>query len=306
MSYFIFILINVILPVFLQISLGFGVKKLINFSVNTLANIQFYILVPAMLFVKMYETKINKEIALKISLHSIILFLALYIISYIICKLFKYNKSISSSFNNSVCLYNSGNYCIPLIQMLYSNPLATSVQILIMTVQTIIINTVGIYSITSGQKSMKEGLLDVLKVPMIYTIILALMLRGFDIKVFPPIWNAMSSLGNAMVPMALICLGAQLAETTYSFKIPKVYLSNFIRLIISPLIAYVLVLLLGMKGVAAEVAIISSAAPTAVNAVLLAIRYDSEPTFASQTVFLSTVISPITVSLVVFLVSGKI
>jgi malate permease and related proteins len=305
MSYFIFILTNIILPIFVQILLGYGVKKIINFSISTLAQIQFYIIIPALLFVKMYDTKLNKDIVIKVSLHSVLLFVILYVLSFAVCKVFKYNKSISSSFNNSVCLYNSGNYCFPLIQLLYNNPLALSVQILIMTVQTIVTNTVGIYSISSGKKSVKEGLLEVLKVPMIYCIILALILRGLGIKVWQPVWSALDSLGSAMVPIALVSLGAQLAETKYSFRIPKVYFSNFIRLIISPIIAYALVLFLDLKGVAAEVAIISSAAPTAVNAVLLAIQYDSEPDFASQAVFLSTIISPITVAFVVFLVSGK-
>ena len=306
MNYFIFILTNIILPIFIQILLGYGVKKVINFSISTLAQIQFYLIIPALLFVKMYDTKLNKDIAIKISLHSIILFILLYILSYIICKIFKYNKSSSSAFTNSICLYNSGNYCLPLIQLLFNNPLALSVQILIMTVQNVVTNTVGIYSISSGNKSAKEGLLEILKVPMIYSIILALTLRGVNIKIWSPIWNALDSLGSAMVPIALISLGAQLAETKCNLKIPKIYFSNFLRLIISPALAYVLVLFLGLKGIAAEVAIISSAAPTAVNSVLLAIQYDSEPEFASQAVFVSTILSPITVAFVVFLVSGKI
>ena len=174
-----------------------------------------------------------------------------------------------------------------------------------MTVQSIITNTVGIYSISSGKKNIKQGILEILKVPMIYCIIIALALRYMNIQVWQPILSATTSLGNSMVPIALISLGAQLAETKYSLKIPKVYFSNLVRLVISPLIAYVLVLILGLKGMTAEIAIISSAAPTAVNSVLLAIQYDSEPDFASQTVFFSTIISSITVSFVILLVSGK-
>lgn len=306
MSYFIFILTNIILPIFIQILLGYVVKKFINFSISTLAHIQFYIILPALLFVKVYDTKLNKDVILKVSLHSIILFILLYALSYLICRLLRYKKSISSSFINSVCLYNSGNYCIPLVQLLYNNPIAMSVQILIMTVQTIVTNTVGIYSISSGNKGVKEGLLEILKVPMIYSIILGLALKGLNIKIWSPIWNSMDSLANALVPMALISLGAQLAETKCDLRSSKVYFSIFIRLIISPIMGYVIVLLLGLKGIAAEVAIISSAAPTAVNSVLLAIQYDSEPDFASQAVFLSTLISPITVSFVVFLVSGRV
>ena len=306
MTYFIFNLTNIILPIFIQIFLGYIIKKFINFNNATLASIQFYIIVPALLFVSMYNTNIDKDMAIKISLHSIIIFIILYILGIAISKIFKYNKSTTSAFTNSVCLYNSGNYCLPLVQLLYNNPVAISIQIIIMTVQSIITNTVGIYSISSGKKNIKQGIIEILKVPMIYCIIIALTLRYMNIQVWQPILSATTSLGNSMVPIALISLGAQLAETKYSFKIPKVYFSNLIRLIISPLIAYALVLILGLKGMTAEIAIISSAAPTAVNSVLLAIQYDSEPDFASQTVFFSTIFSSITVSFVIFLVTGKL
>ena len=306
MNYFIFIIINIILPIFIQIILGYVVKKFTNFNNKALAVIQFYIIIPALLFVSMYNTKIDRTIAIKIIIHSIIIFVLLYILSIVLCKFFKYNKTTSSSFTNSICLYNSGNFCLPLVQILYNNPIATSVQIIIMTVQSIVTNTVGIYSVSSGKKNVKQGILEVLKVPMIYCIIIALALRGMGIKVAEPVINAMNSLGSAMVPVALISLGAQLAETRCSFKMPKVYFSNFIRLIISPILAYALVLVLGLKGMVAEIAVISSAAPTAVNSVLLAIQYDSDPDFASQAVFFSTIISSITVSLVIFLVAGKL
>lgn len=305
MNYFIFILLNIILPIFIQISLGYIVKKVTNFNNKPLAVIQFYIIIPALLFVSMYNTEIDKTMAIKIILHSVMIFVLLYVLSLLVCKIFKYNKITSSSFTNSICLYNSGNFCLPLVQILFNNPLAVSIQIVIMTVQSIATNTVGIYSVSAGKKNVKQGILEVLKVPMIYCIVIALALREMKIDVAAPILNAMNSLGSAMVPVALISLGAQLAETKCSFKMPKVYFSNFIRLIISPILAYALVLLLGLKGMAAEIAIISSAAPTAVNSVLLAIQYDSDPEFASQAVFFSTIISSITVTLVIFLVAGR-
>ena len=306
MNYFVFILINVLLPIFIQIFLGYLIKKVTNFNNKSLATIQFYIIIPALLFVSMYNSKIDKTIAFKISLHSIVMFILLYILSIIICKVFKYNKITSSSFANSICLYNSGNFCLPLVQILYNNPIAVAIQIVIMTVQSIVTNTVGIYSVSAGKKNVKQGILEVLKVPMIYCIVIALILRSMDIKVAVPLMIAMNSLGSAMVPVALISLGAQLAETKCSFKMPRVYFSNFVRLVISPILAYSLVLILGLKGMVAEIAVISSAAPTAVNSVLLAIQYDSDPDFASQAVFFSTIISSITVTVVIFLVAGKL
>lgn len=306
MTYFFYILTHIVLPVFIQIFLGFVIKRLVNFNNKTLADIQFYIIIPALLFDSMYNTDINRNIALQTVLHSVLIFLVLYGLSLVLAKLFGYTRSTTSAFTNSVCLYNSGNFCLPLVQLLYNNPVATSIQVIIITVQSIVTNTIGIYSISAGKKNIRDGLMEVVKVPMIYCIVLALALKEFGVPVWEPVLSATHSLGSAMVPVALISLGAQLADTTYTFKMPKVYLSNFLRLIISPIFALLLVWALDMQGMAAQIVVISAAAPTAVNSVLLAIKYDSEPDFASQTVFMSTIISVATVSFVIYLVTGAI
>lgn len=100
-------------------------------------------------------------------------------------------------------------------------------------------------------------------------------------------------------------LGAQLADTKLNFKIPKVYLSNVLRLIVAPFFAFILVKLFSIDQInplAEQVIIICSGAPTAVNTVLLAIEYDNEPELSSQIVFSSTLVSAITISLIIGIV----
>ena len=45
-----------------------------------------------------------------------------------------------------------------------------------MTVQSIITNTVRIYNISSGKKNIKQGILEMLKVPMISSITVSLVI----------------------------------------------------------------------------------------------------------------------------------
>ena len=78
--------------------------------------------------------------------------------------------------------------------------------------------------------------------------------------------------------------------------------SNAMRLLGSPVIAAVICWGLGLSGVAAQVVIICAASPSAVNSVLLAIEYKSDPVFASQTVFLSTLLSILTMPVVIAMV----
>ncbi len=59
---------------------------------------------------------------------------------------------------------------------------------------------------------------------------------------------------------------------------------------------------MSIEGIAAQVLIIGAGAPTAVNSVLMAVEFDGDATYASETVFTSTVFSAITVSIVVGMV----
>jgi len=296
---------NILLPIFLQIGLGFLLKKLIRFKVDSLVNIQFYLIIPALLFVSMYEMAANNNIFGQILLHTLALVAILYLLSLLAARILKVPQSKKSAMVNCVCLYNSGNFGIPLVQLLYvANPLAMSIQMLIMMVTNILTNTLGICSANRGSKNFAKAILDIFKVPMVYSVLLAFLLRGLQVPVWPPVWTALESLGQALVPIALITLGAQLAETRLTWKWLDLLPTLFLRLIASQLIAFLLVRVLGLQGVAAQVAIIAAAAPTGVNAVLLAIKYDNEPAFASEVVFVSTVLSALTVALTINLVGN--
>ncbi|ERJ11688.1 AEC family transporter [Haloplasma contractile] len=309
MEYFLFIFSSVILPIFIQVLAGYIVQKKFRLDTGTMAKIQFYVFIPALLFTKMYSNQVDPAIFLKIISVVLMVFLSLYIILIILIKVYKIPKKTGTTLANSVCLFNSGNFCIPLIELLYvGNVIATSVQIIILLTQSMLTNTFGIFNASFGKKDAKKAMLDIFKIPMIYAVLLGLIFRMISIPdralpLWNPIWDALTILSSGLIPLALFTLGAQLANTKLSIRIPKVYLSIFLRLLIAPILAYGFVHLVGlansaneMNRIAAQVIVICSAAPSAVNSVLLAIEYDNEPELASQIVFMSTLLSAVTVT----------
>ncbi|WP_105616513.1 AEC family transporter [Vallitalea okinawensis] len=304
MNYFIYIFTNIILPIFTIIILGFVLYRKFKIDIKTLTKIQFYGLIPAILFINIYNSELDGSLITMIMIFTISLFFIEFILSNVICKVFRYKKSIEKAFINSVVLFNSGNYGIPLISLLFDDPYAVSILVILMVVQNVLVNTVGVYNSSSGNgKSFKEVIMSIFKLPMMYVIIIAFFMRGQEIAVPGPLMSTITILSKGMVPVALLTLGAQLGKTHFDLRIKKVYLSNVLRLIVSPIIAYLITLALGLSGLVAQVLIIISAAPTAVNSVLLAIEYDNEPDFASQTVLWTTLFSAITVTTVIYLVT---
>jgi len=304
------IIINIILPIFIQIGAGFLIQKKFQLNTSTMAKLQLYIFLPALLFTSFYETNVTAQLFLYIVLIMIILFIVLLIVSQGLSKILRFPKRTTSTYVNSVIFFNSGNFCIPVLTLMFiDNEIlkiaALSVQIVILLTQNVLLNTFGIFYVNAGQKTILRSLVDTFKIPMIYAVIIAVILRLLNIGVYEPIWNALDTIKQGIVPLALITLGAQLANTKMNFKLPKIYLSNFFRLIISPFIAFILVKLFSIDHIdplAAQVIIICSAAPTAVNTVLLAIEYDNEPELSSQIVFSSTLFSAITVSIIIGIV----
>jgi predicted permease len=112
----------------------------------------------------------------------------------------------------------------------------------------------------------------------------------------------MDLMAQGLVPTALVTLGAQLASTRLYVRNFRVLVSNGMRLLAGPLLAAGVCWIWGIHGVVAQVMVICAAAPSAVNTVLLAIEYKSDPEFASQTVFLSTLLSALTMPVVIALV----
>lgn len=302
MDYFIYIFTNIIFPIFLIIAIGFILYKKFNLDIKSLTKVQFYALIPSLLFINIYNSQLDMSLIVSIMSFTLSLFIIMFAISIITSKLFKFEKSAAKAFVNSVILFNSGNYGLPLINLLFGSAYAVSIHVILFVVQNIITNTIGLFNSSYGNGgSVKEALKNMVKLPMIYFIILAFVLRAYKLVVPEPIMSSFSILSKGMVPGALLILGAQLAKTNFNLSIKKVYFSNFLRLLIAPTTAYVLTLLFGLSGITAQVLVIASSAPTAINSVLLAIEYDNEPDFASQTVLTSTLLSTITVTTVIYL-----
>ena len=105
---------------------------------------------------------------------------------------------------------------------------------------------------------------------------------------------------NALIAISLLTLGCQIAAYVPNFRNFLMYVSLFMRLVLTPIIALVILKLLQFEGVLAQALLISTAMPTAVYSSIIAQEYNNEPQFAAQTVVISTILSSLTLTLVIF------
>lgn len=192
------IFLQVIIPILILLVIGAGLQRKFAFNLRAISNLITYCLMPAAVFINIYETEIDVPILLEIIGYLITFALLLIFVSVILSKLLRLDKSESAIFKNGISLINSGNYGIPVSQLLFqTNPLGISIQIIVMVFQNILTYTYGLYNLISATKSGLEILKSLLKMPIIHAMLLGSLLNGLHISIPTFVWIPISHLAEA-------------------------------------------------------------------------------------------------------------
>ena len=290
------ILYSVILPVFLIIGVGVVLDRCFTIDLPTLSKLNFYVFVPALVMVKLLDADLPADTMLKVGgfgiAHVVILFaISLGAYSWGSLKAKRAVLSLATMF------YNTGNYGFPFVILAFGDEYVGIIAILLMT-QNLLNFTLGIW-ILEGSKASNGSLL---KIPILYVLAIALAMRALGLDLVPSVKQPLTYLGNGLIPIALLTLGVQLSRCKISREIVPLSVLTVIRLVVSPVIGWGLVTALGIEGVTGAVLIASAGLPVAVNVFILAAEYNRDAELASQGVFWTTLLSPVTLAVVLMLV----
>src|SRR5699024_6285775 len=144
------ILLDVVFPIFLLMGMGVFFHRMYKFDLNTLSKITTFYLLPVVGFVNIYKSKIDGKVFLEDVGYQLRLCLLLILMSTVFAKLIKLDDGMSAIFKNSIVLMNTGNFGLPVSQLVFqSNPLGMTMQVIIMTIQNFITYTYGLLNSVS-------------------------------------------------------------------------------------------------------------------------------------------------------------
>lgn len=293
---------DIILPIFIVMTIGFILQKKFVMDISTLSKLNIYFVVPAFIFVKLYSTEFSASLFGHVLLFFILLVIILYVISTLFAKVLKLNRGKKTTFSNSTIFFNSGNYGVPVNELVFkSDPFAMSIQVIVLTLQNIFTFSYGIFVLQSVNTGKWKAMIGYFKMPVLYAMMAGLLCNAFNVSIPSVIWVPANMIADAMIGIALLTLGAQVARIQFKAALSAVYSSLTVRLIISPIIALFIIWLFRVDGVTAQALLIASAMPTSVNSAVIAEEYKNYPEFAAQVVLFSTIISAFTVSFVIYL-----
>jgi len=294
---------NNILPILIVAAVGVLLQRIFRLEVRTFSQAIIYVLAPCLIFTNLAFSDIAiSEMLLMVAL-ALLLILCMGAISYIASRLLRLPAKLASVFIITTTFMNAGTFGLPFTDFtLGSNGLAWA-SIFFVTSATMM-NSAGIYIATAGAYSPLDALRKLARFPAIYAIPLALIVRATGFVIPLPILRPIELLSDAAVPTMLLLLGMQIADNGMPQQKGILALSTSLRLLASPLIAWLLASSLGLAGIARDAAIIEAAMPTAVFTAVLAHEFNLDSSFATSAIFASTLLSPLTLTLLISLLGS--
>lgn len=200
---------------------------------------------------------------------------------------------------------NTGYMAIPFLQLLYpGNPLVLLYATAGITAFNIVSWTFGIFVLTGDKTTMnlKRALLN--PATLSFICVLPLYVLNINFVRFPldGLQNTIEFFSTMVGPMAMTLVGIELSDMNFKelFTDYKPYISSLVRLMISPILAFLLILLISTfyDMTPLKVNLITIAAvPSANNIMMFCSRLGKPTKLPAKMVIISTLISIITIPL---------
>lgn len=160
--------------------------------------------------------------------------------------------------------------------------------------------THGVYVFTGDKRSMfaKKAILN----PGVIGVIIGLILFFARIQLPQILGTTVSGIAALNTPLAMLVIGAFLAKTKIKSAIANinVWFVTALRLLILPVLALIILWVAKVESLTAMAVLLQIACPCATVSSLFAVRYGYDPTYASEIISISTILSLLTIPLIAF------
>jgi len=283
---------EVIFPVFFVIGVGYYLgKKNPKFDTNFITVFAGNIGTPAMIFYTVTTTGITLNIFIHYFVYALIMIGGFALIGLILLFILKKDLSMELP---PLILPNTGNMGIPICLFAYGTQ-GLGIASAVASVIILFHFTLGIFL------AKKKFSLDVvIKSPPVYAIIVSVIFLFFKIETPLFLENTTFLLTYATIFLVLMSLGIALTKLKFSLK--DSILLSLCRVLLGPIIAFIIIYFFKLSGFAAGVLLIQSAMPSAILNYLVGSIYSPKKIVDSiaSTIVVSTIMSFFTIPIVVF------
>ncbi|MBP6563526.1 MAG: AEC family transporter [Neisseriaceae bacterium] len=295
-----------VLPTFFQIALGFLLKR--NFITDGffwqgVERLTYYLLFPSLLIMSISQADFSASNIQIVILLTLVSTATIGLLSLASQWLFHFPLPTLSSIFQGSTRFNTFMFISLSGSLLGPEGLALSGIFLAYCIIFANITSVMVLSkcCQSKKQSIAKLLLTLIKNPLIVGSAIGLLLPTLNISLPQVISIFLTQIGAAATPLSLLAVGAGLTIRVNMQQLTAITLAGVLKLLLLPALLWSLLSLAGLNGIAAQVAIVFAALPTAGNAYILAKQMGGDDQSMASMVTWSTVCSIVTIPLVLML-----
>lgn len=300
--------INKIILLFLLIIIGYIAKKakFVESEIKShISSLVLNVTLPLYIFTAMqfdFSRDVLKETG-QLVLISFLYYLGVTILSYMYAKGFKLKDMKKDVFQYVIIFSNVGYMGYPIM-----NEIAGDQGRFYAAIYNLSFNlltwTLGVYIMSRHQNrlerpSVKDRLKHIFN-PSLVAVILGFLCFVTSFKLPAIVMETFTSVGGVTTPLSMMFIGIILAEITFKDMVAdwSVLLVSMIRLLMIPLLTWVILSALHFEGLVLTIPVVLSAMPAAANTAIVAARYENDYHMASKLIFMTTLLSIVTIPII--------
>ncbi len=252
--------------------------------------LSIYFLQPMLAFWGLSSKPLNLEL-LQVPFWYLVISVLCMIVSFGVATLFFKDAKEQSIITISVIIGNTGNLGIPLGIALFGEE-SIIYTTMINVANVFIVYTLGVFFYSRGTSSIKDSLFNIIKLPVIWFAILALMFNFLHISIHPSIAKSLEMGAYCTMVIQLIIFGMYLFNVSLKSVNQKLLLHvSILKFILAPIVASVILFgWLSLPPIISVLILLELIVPLAVTNVNLSALYDCKPLDVTSLVFFTSLI----------------
>jgi predicted permease len=297
------ILLDDILPIFAVATVGFLLARRLHVDVKSLSRVTFNALAPCMVFSLLVTSQVSSGEFARIVAFTVLLVASIGLVARAVAIPFRLERPQLAAFLIVVMFSNAGNYGLSVVLFAFGRDVLARAAVYFVT-SALMMYTLGTFLASSGHRGGRAALRGLLRVPAVWGLAAAALVIWTGLELPKGVFRPVELLGSAAIPSMLLVLGMQFEKGARPERPGLVAAAAVLALMGTPLIGFFLAWVLGLTGLARQAVLVESAMPSAVITTILALEFDVAPRFVTSVVVVTTLASPITVSILIALLQS--
>ena len=295
MSDLFYLFLDNLAPILLIAGSGYIVARRFQINPRPFSQVVFYIFSPCLVFNSLAKSQMTDSDFLSVMGFATAVIFLIGFLAWGIGSALRLERHLLAAVMITSMFDNAGNLGLPVTLFAFGEQ-AMARATLIFVINATLTNTVGVVIASMGRSGFRQAVVSMLKIPSIYALTLGVLFshQRWELPLF--LDRGVSLAAAATIPCMLVLLGVQIQRARWTGHTRALTTATTLRLLVAPVIAAGLGVLFGLKGPERQASILEAAMPSAVLCTILATEFDLEPAFVTSVVFVTTVISPLTIT----------